>query len=82
MSRGEKILDDMARMAGGAAGLMNDAGKHFGTMVRSYIDEWAQGMDLVPREDFDRLEAMLAASREAQNTLEKRVAALEEKLKK
>lgn len=80
MSTKEKILDDLARLAGGTVGILNDAGKQMQDGFKARIDEWAQNMDLVPREDFERLEVMLKQSREEQESLKERIQKLEEKL--
>lgn len=80
ISKREKIMDDVARVAGGAAGLLNDAGKHAKDTLRTRIDDIAQDIDLVPREDFERLEAMLIESREEQEKLKKRLSILEDKI--
>lgn len=75
----EKILDDIARFAGGAAGLAGDFKSQISDLVRTQIDAKAQDLDLVPREDFERLELMLIESRTKQQELEERIAALEKK---
>jgi len=77
MSTREKILDDVARIAGEAAGFVSDAGRQARESLRTRVDDLATRMDLVPREDFERLEAMLIKAREVQDALEKRVSALE-----
>ncbi len=59
MSKREKILDDIARLAGGAVGLMSDASKHAKENVRIYAHSAAQSIDLVPREDYEALEAIV-----------------------
>lgn len=82
MSKQEKIFDDLARLAGGTIGLAGEAKKKAETALKLRIDEWAQQMDLVPREDFERLEALLVQSRIAQEDLQKRVEALETALLK
>lgn len=81
MSTQEKILDDLARLAGGTVGLMSDAKKQAVSAMKSRIDEWAQEMDLVPREDFERLQESLLQSRQEQEDLKKRIEALEKALK-
>lgn len=77
MSKREKILDDIARMAGGTVGLVSDTGKQAREAIRARIDDWAMQMDLVPREDFERLEAMLEKARAEQDALVKRIEELE-----
>jgi BMFP domain-containing protein YqiC len=80
MSAREKIADDIARAAGGAIGLISGAAKQANAALRSRVDDMAQNMNLVPREDFEKLELMLIQSREEQESLKKRVEALEHAL--
>lgn len=82
MSKREKILDDIAQLAGGAVGALSDAGKQAGNIVRVNVDHLAQELDLVPREEFERLELMLAQAREEQDAMKKRIEALEQEIQK
>jgi BMFP domain-containing protein YqiC len=75
----EKVLDDIARVAGGAVSLMSGVTKQMREEIRARVDELATRLDLVPREDFDRLEAMLAEARREQAKLVKRIETLENK---
>lgn len=75
----EKVLDDIARFAGGAASVAGGLSKQIKDEVRSRFDDMAARMDLVPREDFERLEEMLKEARLQQDALVKRVDALEGK---
>lgn len=65
-----KILDDIARVAGGAVNIASGMQQQIREEIKSRMDDMAHRMDLVPREDLDRAMAMIAA-------LEKRVEALE-----
>lgn len=58
MSKQEKILDDLAQLAGGAAGLASGISRQIRQDVRARIDEVIVKMDFVPRSDFERLEAL------------------------
>ncbi len=51
-----KIFDDLTRMAGGAMNLFSGIREQILGDVKTRFDELAARMDLVPREDFDRLE--------------------------
>ncbi len=73
----EKIFDDLARVAGGAVSLVSSMRQQVREEVRARIDEMAMKMDLVPREDFEKLEAMLEQSRLEQEAIKKRLDALE-----
>jgi len=77
MSKKEKILDDMARMAGGAIGTIGNLRGQMKEEVRLRIDEMAMRMDLVPREDFERVEDMLKQARIEQEELRARIEKLE-----
>ena len=79
MSSREKIIDDVARVAGGAAGMISDVSKEAREVVRSKIDTMAQDLDLVPREDFEKLEAMVAKLIEENEDLKTRIEKLEKK---
>ncbi len=57
----EKVLDDIARFAGGAVSMMSGLSQSIREEIKSRVDEMAHKMDLVPREDFDRLEALVQA---------------------
>lgn len=59
MIKKEKIIDDVSRVASGAATMMTGLTKQIKTEVRTRVDEWGQKMDFVPREDFERLEAVV-----------------------
>jgi BMFP domain-containing protein YqiC len=80
MQAREKILDDVARVAGGAVSAFSGLRRQIKDEVRVRIDEFAQRLDLVPREDFERVELMMFKAREEQTRLNERVAALEAKL--
>lgn len=77
MQAESRILDDIARVAGGAVGLMAGLRRQIREEIRSRIDEAALRLDLVPREEFERLEAVTAKARAEIDRLEKRIAALE-----
>lgn len=77
----DKVLDDIARVAGGAVGFASDLKGQIADIVRAQIDAKAQDLDLVPRDDFEKLELMLIEAREAQQKLEERITTLETKTK-
>ncbi len=73
----DKLLDDLARLAGGAATLLGEAGKQANENFRSRIDSFAQGIDLVPRADLERLEVMLESALAEIEILKTRIDTLE-----
>jgi BMFP domain-containing protein YqiC len=72
-----KFLDDLAKVASGAAHSLGD----FRAQVKSLVNGFLGEMDIVTREEFERVEALAQKARERQVELEKRLAALEKKLK-
>lgn len=70
-----RFLDDLAKVASGAARSMGDVRTQIKSMVNAFLSE----MDLVTREEFERVEALAQKARERQIELEKRITALEKK---
>ncbi len=81
MMQKDKILDDVARVAGGTVGVLSDLGRNAKEDIRTRVEEIADRLDLVPRDEFDRLEVMLKQSRTEQDELKKRIEELEKKIK-
>ena len=79
MNDTSKILDDVAQLAGRAAGIAAGMKEHIHNDIKARVEEVACRLDLVPREDFERLETTLQASIEKINALEERIAKLEQK---
>ena len=75
-----RLLDDMARVANGAAGVASGLREEVGTLVQQRLERVLSGMELVRREEFEAVEAVAIRAREQQEVLEKRVATLEKKL--
>ena len=73
MSKSSQIVDDVLQLAGGVAGIASDIKGQIENDVRARVEEIAARMDLVPREDLERVEAIL-------DTMEQRIKALEEQL--
>jgi BMFP domain-containing protein YqiC len=73
-----RFMDDLAKVAGGAVQSLGAMRGHVKSLVNGFLAE----MDLVTREEFERVEALAQKARERQITLEKRLAALEKKLVK
>ena len=72
-----KFMDDLARVVSGAIKSLEYLREHVKTMVNGFLNE----MDLVTREEFERVEALAQKARENQTKLEKRLTALEKKIK-
>ncbi len=81
MQTSNKILDDLAKLAGSAAGVMVEAKKDAENRMRAYLEQWLAKMDLVTREEFEVVKTMAAKAREENEALAKRIAELEVKPK-
>lgn len=79
MKAQSRILDDIAGLAGGALSLAGSAKEQIREEIKTRIEFALSKMDLVTREEFDRVEAMLKKSREEQQALELRLQKLEQK---
>ena len=56
-----RIFDDLSRVAGGAMNVFAGLREQILSDIKTRFDEMASRMDLVPREDFDRLAAQVDA---------------------
>lgn len=77
MQADNRLLDDLARVAGGAFGALTGVRGEVEDVFKRRLERILADMDLVPREEFDAVKAMAAKARLEQEALEKRVAALE-----
>lgn len=71
-----KILDDIARVAGGAVNIVSGLHQQIRDDIRSRMEETASSMNLVAREDFDHACAVMTDLIGRVEALEKEVAAL------
>ncbi len=81
MQTRNRILDDLARIAGGAAGTFTGIKEEIEALVRQRIERLLSDLDLVGREEFEVTRDMAAKARVEQEKLEARVAHLEARLK-
>jgi BMFP domain-containing protein YqiC len=77
-----KFLDDLAKVATGAIGSFSEVRHQVRSLVKERVDHMMGQMDLVSREEFERVEAVAEKARTRQEELEKRIAALERQSKK
>ncbi len=80
MQTQNRLLDDLARVATGALGVAAGMRGEIEARLRDQFEKMLTGMDLVAREEFDAVKAMAAKARAEQETLARRVAALEAQL--
>ncbi len=76
------ILDDLAHLATGAAGVVAGLKGEVETQLRQRFERWLTDMDMVPREEFDAVKAMAAKARSEQEAMAERLSALEARLAK
>ena len=75
-----RLLDEFAKLITDAAGAAQGVRREVETLVRAQGEKLLQGMDVVSREEFEAVKAMAAKAREENETLERRIAALEAEL--
>lgn len=79
MQTRNRVLDDIAKMAGGAASVVTGVKDEIEALARARLERLLGAMDLVTRDEFEAVRAMAVKARAAQEQLEKRIAALEAK---
>jgi BMFP domain-containing protein YqiC len=77
MQTENRLLDDLARMAGGALDVAAGMRAEVEARLREQFETMLARMDLVTREEFDAVKAMAAKAREEQEQQAERLAALE-----
>ena len=77
MQTRNRLLDDIARVANGAAGVATGMRDEVEALVQERVERVLARLNLVTREEFEAVKAMAAKARSEQEALEKRVQALE-----
>ena len=77
MQSQNRLFDDLARVASGAAGALAGVRSEVEEAFRQKLERYLAEADMVPRDEFDAIKAVAVKAREAQEGLEARVAALE-----
>lgn len=77
MQTNNRLFDDLARVANGAAGAFAGLRGEVEAMVKARMERVLAGMDLVTREEFEVVRLMAAKAREENEALKARIAALE-----
>lgn len=75
-----RLLDDLARVAASAAGVVSGVKDEVEARIRQRLEDVLGGLDLVTRDEFEAVREMAAASRAGNEALARRVSALEEAL--
>ncbi|MHC8510227.1 MAG: accessory factor UbiK family protein [Rhodospirillales bacterium] len=74
-----RVLDDLARAANGAVSVFVGMKQEIDQRARRRVEKHLTGADMVPREEFEAVQAMAAEARAEQARLAKRIEALEAK---
>lgn len=77
-----QFIDDLAKVATGALGSFGDVRQQVRKLVKERVEQALGKMDLVTREEFERVEALAERARDRQEELEDRLSALEKSLKR
>ena len=77
----KNALDDLARLAGGTVGIASGISQNIRAEIKSRVDEIVGRLDLVPRQDLERLEAIVQETRKQNEDLKLRIETLEKKKK-
>ncbi|MEM0978269.1 MAG: accessory factor UbiK family protein [Pseudomonadota bacterium] len=77
MDSKSKVFDDLSQLATNAMGVAKGAADEAQTAFNSWIDRWLAERDLVTREDFDALKAMVEKQRKEITTLKGKITKLE-----
>ncbi len=80
MQTRNRFFDDLAKVANSAAGTVAGMKDEVEQMVRTRVESFIDGMNLVTREEFEVARAMAAKARDEQERLEKRIVELEAKI--
>jgi len=72
-----KILDDLARVAGGALGAFSSLREEAEGQLRAQLERVLSRMDVVGREEHEAVRAMAAKARAEQEAMAERLATLE-----
>jgi BMFP domain-containing protein YqiC len=77
MQSENRIFDDLAKMLNGVAGTVAGMGREAQENAKTRAREWAGGLDLVTREEFDAVKQIAANARAEAELLAERVEKLE-----
>ena len=82
MQSQNRLFNDLARVASGAAGALAGVRSEVEEAFRQKLERYLAEADMVPRDEFDAIKAVAVKAREAQEGLEVRIVALEAEITK
>jgi BMFP domain-containing protein YqiC len=77
MQSENRIFDDLAKVINGVAGTVAGMGREAEANFKDRAREWAGGLNMVSREEFEAVKQMAAHARQQADDLAKRIADLE-----
>jgi hypothetical protein len=77
MQTSKRILDDLAKVASGAASVFAGIKEEVETLVHQRLERALADLDVVPRDEFEAVKAVAAKARSEQEKLAGKVARLE-----
>lgn len=77
MAGNRRLLDDVAKVAMSAAGIVQGAGREAEMLLRQRLERILDRMDLVPRDEFDVVKEMSQKTRLENELLAERITCLE-----
>ncbi|WP_072573356.1 accessory factor UbiK family protein [Granulibacter bethesdensis] len=80
MTSRPRFLDDLAGLAGGALSAVSGLREEVEALVRARVEETLRRLDVARREDLDVALELAATARDAQEALQARVDALEQRV--
>jgi BMFP domain-containing protein YqiC len=80
MQTSNRLFDDLAKVASGAATALTGVREELDGMIRARMERYLTDLAVVTRDEFEAVKETAANARAAQEQLEKRVAELEAKL--
>ena len=82
MQTRNRVLDDLAKVAGGAVSTLAGIKGEVDALVRQQLERLMVQMDAVPRDEFEAVKAVASKARTEQEKLERRLTRLEARLAK
>jgi BMFP domain-containing protein YqiC len=82
MQTRNRLLDDIAKVANSAAGTLAGVKEEIENLIRHRVESLMADMNMVNRDEFNAVKAMVAKSRSEQERLEAKVKQLEAKINK
>lgn len=77
MQSQKRIFDDIAKVAGGALGALGSLKQEIEGLVKQRVDRFMADHNVVSREEFEAVKAMVSEARAEQHRLSKRLEAVE-----